>query len=95
MNKNPKSFKIVQVDSMKQIACLYNTNIVVSNGRDLILNSGGWYTAHTKKCMNIFLRPFNAYVFQKKGQWYVTFNNNDCTEETVLFQDNMKIRVGV
>lgn len=95
MSKSPKGFKIVQVDSMKQIACLYDTNIVVSNGRDIVLNSGGWRTNHTKKCMNIFLSPFNARVFQKKGQWFVTYNNDDMTEVTESFRDNMQIRTGV
>lgn len=91
----PKGFKIIQVDSTNQIAHLYNTTIVKSSGRNIVLNSGGWYTMHTKKCMNIFLRPFNASVFQKKGQWYVSYLNDDCTQVTVSFQDNMQFRVGV
>jgi hypothetical protein len=95
MNKSPKGFNIVQVNSTDQIAVLYNTNIVKSFGRDLVLNSGGWLTNHTKKCMNIFLSPFNARVFQKKGEWFVSFLNEYCTEETVSFQDGMTIRVGV
>jgi len=95
MSKSPKGFRVIQVNSTDQIAHLYETSIVKSYGRDLVLNSGGWFTNHTKKCMNIFLSPFNARVFQKKGDWFVSYLNEDCTEVTESFRDNMQIRVGV
>lgn len=95
MSKSPKGYSVTPVSSTEYIARLYDTNIVVSNGRNLVLNSGGWFTNHTKKCMNIFLSPFNARIFQKKGEWFVSYLNECATEVTVPFQDNMQIRVGL
>ena len=95
MSKSPKGYSVFPVSSTQYIAKLYDTNIVESNGRDLVLNSGGWKTNHTKKCMNLFLEGFRAKVFQKKGEWFVLYLNEYMTEETVSFRDGMKIRVGV
>lgn len=49
---------------------LYNTIVVRRfNNGDMQLNTGGWYTASTKKAMNHVLSGYR--VFQRKGEWFV------------------------
>lgn len=58
------------------IARLYNTNIAIAdyNSKTITLNSGGWKTKHTKKCLNHFLDRFEYNVYQEKFVWYVARN---------------------
>jgi hypothetical protein len=53
---------------------LYNTiiaSISYGNGAYIALKTGGYYTRHTKKCMNLAINRLSYNVFQKKGKWYV------------------------
>ena len=70
-------------------AMLYDTNIVKIANSTLILNTGGHNGPHTKKCMNLFIKPMGWKVYQEKFEWYIT---NGCL--TVRFEDN-KVEVGI
>jgi hypothetical protein len=71
---------------------LYNTLIFKQVGGTVILNSGGWRTNHTKKCINMICTALELpiYVKQVKGLWYVKVN-----DEVVPFTDNIEINLGV
>jgi len=53
----------------------HNTDVVVFTDDEIILNTGGWFTATTKVRMNQASSQFNLgfYVFQKDNRWFVTF----------------------
>lgn len=55
------------------LAKLYNTVIVeyIPADNRLILRTGGWFTPHTKKCINLVLADYGFRVVQSKKQWYV------------------------
>jgi hypothetical protein len=86
----PAGFSIVQHNGMI-IAQLYDTKLVVINEADgtAILNSGGWKTAHTKKCMNIVMNQFGVNVKAVKGQWVVTARG-----VTESFGDGLVVKIG-
>jgi len=90
MKALPKGLSVTPVPGLT-IARLYSTNIVTidSSSNTITLNSGGWHTKHTKKCMNIILAPFDLYVKQKDFKWYVVRQDNT----TVPYQDNIKLSV--
>lgn len=64
---------------------LYNTNILIDNGHEIILDSGGWETNHTKNCMNDNL-PDGWSVFQKNFNWFIKTNSG-----IIEFNDKMVI----
>ncbi len=65
--------------------CIYHATEVVrvehqDNGIKLItLNTGGYYTATTKRRMNQFAEEYGYgfHVFQEKGDWFVTIRPGD------------------
>jgi len=68
----PKGLSINPMEG-KIVYRLYDTDIVTIDTRlnGFTLNTGGHYTNHTKKCMNIALLPFGFNVTQKQGQWSI------------------------
>lgn len=48
LNKRPKGLKLAQSQD-KLVATLYDTNIVVAQHGTIHLDTGGWFTMHTKK----------------------------------------------
>jgi sporulation protein YlmC with PRC-barrel domain len=68
--KLPKGLSIVSVANLK-IAKLYDTNIVIVDGINnlITINTGGWYTRHTKKCINLVLNSMGLYLTQKNFKW--------------------------
>ena len=67
--KQPKGLNYIKEPEL-EIAKLYDTTIVkVDANGSLTLNTGGWFTNHTKKCMNLVLGN-RGKVLVKKGQWY-------------------------
>ena len=80
----PKGLKLHKGTQGETIAQLYNTIIVRQLGASYQLNTGSWYTMHTKKCMNLLLNQFDIKVSQKAGQWLVTQGN-----KTIPFVDGM------
>jgi hypothetical protein len=89
LSKNPKGFAIISMDD-RIVAQLYNTVIFKREDGVVQLNSGGWRTMHTKKCLNLIFKDLGLplYVTQKKGEWYVLRG-----EVKVPFTDNMKLEV--
>lgn len=68
---------------------LYETEIVKFNRFHIILNSGGFRTATTKRRMNEISSRFNLkfFVYQHKKEWYID------SQETkkIPFYDKIKI----
>lgn len=69
---------------------LYDTEIVRFNriAKEVELQTGGWMTKHTKKCMNLALTGTGYYVMQKGGQWFV-----GSPQGFIPFQDGIKLAV--
>lgn len=69
-----------------QVVVYHSTRIVRWNATEIILNSGGWQTATTKKKMNQAANQFHLdfTVYQEDFNWYVTFKN-----EIIPFENNM------
>lgn len=83
-----KGLKIVEYSGLK-IVQLYDTKIVVINtlNKTVTLNSGQWYTKHTKNCMNLVLSELNVYVNQSDFIWYV----NTKIESGIKFKDQIEV----
>lgn len=64
-------------------AILYNTRIYYRVGNDIMLNTSGWKTNHTKNCMNDLL-PNGYRVFQKNFEWFV-----ETPKKVLDFQDGI------
>jgi len=87
----PKGLRVTSsINSNHTIYKLYDTEIVKFNhiAGLLELQSGGWLTKHTKKCMNLALTGTGYYVMQKGGQWYV-----GSTKGFAPYTDGMKLAV--
>lgn len=67
----------------------HKTVIVKFNSREIILNSGGWRTATTKRKMNQASEQFNLgfYVYQRDYIWYIEFN-----DRVIEFEDNITLK---
>ena len=68
----------------------YHSTVVVKfNGREIILDSGGWRTNTTKTRMNQASREYGLgfYVFQDNFDWFVKLD--DC--DPLKFESGMKI----
>jgi hypothetical protein len=72
MQKLPKGFSLRSKPSIT-IGILYDTDIVTVDHKadTFTLDSGGWSTNHTKKCMNLVIQPLGYTVYQKDSTWYV------------------------
>lgn len=89
LTKSPKGLKVT-TKGLSLFATLYQTTIVVKTGNWVTLNSGGWKTMHTKKCLNLISNDLGLgfSVSQSKGQWFVSQNGT-----TVPFVDNIVLKV--
>ena len=87
----PKGLTIVDVYGLS-VGKLYKTNIVIVNQNlgDIQLDSGGWMTKHTKKCMNLILNEYGFHVSQRDFQWFVS----DTAGNKVEYFDGMKLKLG-
>ena len=65
-------------DTGKTVVTLHATPVVKFDPSQIILNTGGWFTATTRTRMNQASNQFNlGYgVYQNKGAWYVSFKGN-------------------
>lgn len=72
------------------LTCIYVSTAIVQTGKGkLILDSGGWQGATTKKKMNQFSNQYlgGVYsVYQKKFDWYVEYKGY-----TFAFSDKMDL----
>lgn len=88
----PKGLSVIEHNGLT-LAQLYNTLIVAlkDEGEKITinLNSGGWTTKHTKKCINLVLNPYGVRVYQKQFKWYIDTN----TGTTLEFNDNMTFSI--
>lgn len=75
--KQPKGLNVVTHNGTT-FAKLYKTMIVVIQNGTIQLDTGGWHTRHTAKCMNMVLseNETNIRVFQKKTVWYAQYQND-------------------
>lgn len=66
----PKGLSVVEFNQYT-IAKLYNTNIVELDNTTgcLKLRTGGWYTKHTKKCINLIINKYDLNLIQEKFKW--------------------------
>ena len=72
----PKGMTIKSIQD-NTIVTLYDTNIVSVFDNDKIkLDTGGWFTRHTKNCMNLVLSEYGFSVRQEKGNWFVLSGND-------------------
>lgn len=57
----------------------YATAVVVFDRGEIVLNTGGWWTATTRLRMNQASREFGLeyLVFMKEGKWYVRYGEQD------------------
>ena len=77
-------------DNNTLIVAYHNTPVVKVTNTEIILNTGGWYSATTKRRMN---QASNSYglgfaVYQVNFSWYVDYNG-----DTIPFEDNMKLKI--
>ena len=73
---------------------LYDTDIVTI-GREgdytnVILNTGGWRTNHTKNCMNDVLTAYDLKVIQKDFNWFLVDEHNTIAWD---FEDGMNLGI--
>jgi hypothetical protein len=85
----PKGLRVRTTEN-ETVYTLYQTDIVTFNHRDKLiqLKCEGWYTIHTKKCMNLALNELGYYVRQRKGDWYI-----ETDKTTTEFEDGIILRL--
>jgi hypothetical protein len=100
MNKaitNGVDFKLdnTEVVSCTNVADVYlHGNLIARIGETWIeLFDGGWRTATTKSRLNAILKEHGNgdCVFQKKGEWFVTFSDYRNNSVTVPFFSGMRL----
>jgi len=64
-------------DGDYQVVQFHYTNVVKFNDYEIILNTGGWKTATTKRRMNQAAEQFGLdfRVYQKDFDWFVDYKN--------------------
>jgi signal peptidase I len=91
-----KGLQVLKLDNTL-IHKLYDTDIVKIEYQtwgytNVILNSGGWKTRHTKICMNDVLDQFNLKVIQKDFNWFLVDNDNIIAWD---FEDGMNLGISL
>ena len=76
-------------DNNVLIVAYHNTPVVKVTDKEIILNTGGWYTATTKRRMNQASLSYGLgfAVSQVNFSWYVDYKG-----EVIPFEDNMKLK---
>lgn len=69
--KNRKGLEAFITEDGYKAFKLYDTIILGINTKHILLNTNGFFTRHTKNCMNDNL-PEGYKVFQKNYSWFVT-----------------------
>lgn len=90
LSKQPKGLQFI-ADKDNAYGKLYDTMIFRQIGNTVTLNSGGWRTMHTKKCLNLIFKDLklNVSVFQVQGLWYVQIGTTE-----IPFEDGMQLNLG-
>ena len=73
VSKNNTTIKGNGTDEL--IVTLHSTDIVKVTPKEIILDTGGWFTLTTKSRMQQVSHQFNLgyTVFQKDGSWFVQY----------------------
>ena len=76
-------------DNSVTMVCYHSTPVVKITDDEIILNSGGWLTATTKRRMNQASLQYNLgfSVYQVNFSWYV-----DYKEDTIPFEDGLTLK---
>lgn len=87
-----KGLKVLTYEN-ETVHKLYQTEIVRYDHQNKViqLETGGWFSMHTKKCMNLALNPLDYSVIQRQGTWYLVNQNS---LETIEFENGMQFKVG-
>lgn len=78
----------IQYEDGTQAIRLHDTNIIIYDHKDMILNSGGWRTKTTKDRINDYI-DYAFTIIQRKSQWYLF--NKDKQEIESVFYDGITI----
>jgi hypothetical protein len=72
-------------DKLDTVVKLYDTEVVRWDSKRILLNTGGFFTATTKRRMNQTSNEFNLgfNVYTHKGDWMISFKG-----ETFFFEDS-------
>lgn len=76
----------------------HSTSVVIRNqDQSIVLNSGGFRTATTKRAMNQASNQFGLgfRVWQRAGEWFVTWYGNDFPFEDDMHLQNVISDTGV
>tara|TARA_R110002020_G_scaffold268289_1_gene483496 strand:- start:454 stop:720 length:267 start_codon:yes stop_codon:yes gene_type:complete len=75
-------------DNNVLIVAYHNTPVVKVTNTEIILNTGGWYSATTKRRMNQASLSYGLgfAVYQVNHSWYVDYKG-----DTIPYEDNMKL----
>ena len=84
-----KSCRVINYINGDKTIKLYATEILRFKGDKIILSSGGYQTATTKRRINEFL-PSNVRVYQKNGQWLISDERN--YGDTLAFYDGIELK---
>ena len=76
-------------DNNVLMVCYHNTPVVKITDDEIILNSGGWLTATTKRRMNQASLQYNLgfAVYQVNFSWYVDYKG-----DTIPFEDGLRLK---
>ena len=71
------------------MVCYHSTPVVKITDDEIILNSGGWLTATTKRRMNQASLQYNLgfAVYQVNFSWYVDYKG-----DTIPFEDGLTLK---
>ena len=77
-------------DNNITMVCYHSTPVVKITDTEIILNTGGWYTATTKRRMNQASKSYGLgfAVYQVNHSWYVDYKG-----DTIPYEDNMKLKL--
>jgi len=76
-------------DNQVTMVCYHSTPVVKITDDEIILNSGGWLTATTKRRMNQASLQYNLgfAVYQVNFSWYVDYKG-----DTIPFEDGLRLK---
>jgi len=88
MNKIGKTATSIKTEQELTKIIYHDTCIVKFNHEKIILNSGGWRTATTKRRMNQISNVYKLgyRVYQHDFTWYIKFHDS-----ILKFYDNMEL----
>ena len=79
----------VTMDNNVLMVAYHNTPVVKVTDTEITLNTGGWYTATTKRRMNQASLSYGLgfAVYQVNHSWYIDYKG-----DTIPFEDNIIIK---